>query len=724
MREFEERIKLKNSLEDEMLDASVRDLANAVTGGKVRGDPDSGAHQLSDAIEEIGRALRLSVPPFSGPGVTEAWFQEEVFRPNGIMWREVSLKDDWYNCATGVMLGSFSDGRPVVLLPAGNGHYRYRDPVTGKKNRITGKNAGCFNQKATLYYKALPSRKLDGDDIRQFIRELISLGDVLSLLLATLSVILLSMVTPALTRILMSDVLQQQSMRLLLVILTMLILVTASSFFLTSVKKLILSGISSKVAIPFQAAFMMRVLTSPAGKLKHYAAGDLGSRIGSLYNGIKKLMNMFYSLLLTALCSLISYFQMFRYAKGPAWTAVGVTAVLVLLTCVVIKKQEEVSADRMKDQAEESGLTYRLIDGMQKITTTGAEKRAFSVWTSVFRKSVQNLYDPPLLLKIYQGLIPAILLAGTIIMYLTAARTGVSQADFYAFLSSYSILSGALTSVSASAGGFAGALSVLRTLGPIMELVPESGGEKEVVQKLKGSISLRNLSFCYTPSAPPVLDNLNLEIRQGEYVAIVGKSGCGKSTVLRLLLGFEKPDHGEILYDGRSIRSLDLTSLRRRIGTVLQDGNIFKGTIFSNLTVAAPDASMEDAWKAADLAGIGEDIRRMPLKMNTPLADGGKGVSGGQKQRLLIARALLMKPDILLFDEATSALDNVTQRAVSDALGELSCTRVVIAHRLSTVQDCDRILVLEGGRVAEEGSYDALMEKNGLFSELVKRQQI
>ena len=257
-----------------------------------------------------------------------------------------------------------------------------------------------------------------------------------------------------------------------------------------------------------------------------------------------------------------------------------------------------------------------------------------------------------------------------------------------------------------------------------MELQPEIEGEKETVQNLKGNISVRNLTFRYADDMPPVLDNLNLEIKSGEYVAIVGRTGCGKSTLIRLLLGFERPDHGDIFYDRKNLESLDVTSLRRKIGTVLQNGEIFQGTILSNIIVSGTGLTEKDAWEAAETAGIADDIRSMPMKMNTPLPTGGRGVSGGQKQRLLIARAIVSKPSVIFFDEATSALDNITQKAVSEAIGEMACTRLVIAHRLSTIQNCDRILCLHNGRIAEEGSYEELLQKNGLFSELVKLQQL
>ena len=223
---------------------------------------------------------------------------------------------------------------------------------------------------------------------------------------------------------------------------------------------------------------------------------------------------------------------------------------------------------------------------------------------------------------------------------------------------------------------------------------------------------------------PWVLEDLSLNIHPGEYLAIVGTTGCGKSTLLRLLLGFETPQKGYIHYDRKDLSRVDLKSLRRRIGTVMQDGKLLWGDIFSNISVSNPTMTLDDAWEAAEVAAIADDIRAMPMGMYTIISDGQGGISGGQRQRLLIARALAGKPRILFFDEATSALDNITQKKVSDAIDGLKCTRVVIAHRLSTIRNCDRIVVLDQGRIAEEGTYETLIEKNGLFAELVKRQRL
>lgn len=309
-------------------------------------------------------------------------------------------------------------------------------------------------------------------------------------------------------------------------------------------------------------------------------------------------------------------------------------------------------------------------------------------------------------------------------MYFLSVKSGVSVADYYAFTAAYGMVSVAFSSLVGLGLQAARIRPIMEVSKPILEAVPEVSEDKEIVTKISGSIEISHMTFRYEDGASNVLDDVSVKIRPGQYVAVVGKTGCGKSTLLRILLGFETVQKGAVYYDGKDISKIDLKSLRKNIGVVTQDGKLFQGDIFSNIVISAPWLSMEDAWEAAEVAGIADDIRDMPMGMSTMISEGSGGISGGQKQRLMIARAVAPKPKVLMFDEATSALDNITQKKISAALDKLNCTRIVIAHRLSTIRQCDRIIVLDGGKIVEDGTYEELLENKGFFAELVERQKV
>ena len=443
---------------------------------------------------------------------------------------------------------------------------------------------------------------------------------------------------------------------------------------------------------------------------------------------INALCNMLVSTVLTtgltSVFSLIYISQIFIYA--PALVVPALLIILVTLVFSVVSSMLQMRHGKreMELDGKESGMTYSLISGVQKIKLAGAEKRAFARWGNLYARKAKLEYDPPMFLKINSVISLAISLVGTLVMYASAVGSGVSVADYYAFSTAYGMVSGAFSSLAGIALTVAQIKPILEIVKPFFDTVPEIAEEKQVLTRLSGGIELNNVSFRYNENMPLVVDDLSLKIRPGQYVAIVGKTGCGKSTLMRLLLGFEKPQKGAIYYDGRDIERIDLKSLRRRIGVVIQNGKLFQGDIYSNIVISAPWLTVKDAWEAAELAGIADDIRKMPMGMNTLISEGSGGISGGQRQRLMIARAIAPKPKILMFDEATSALDNLTQKKVSESLDSLKCTRIVIAHRLSTIKQCDRILVLDRGKIVEDGSYNSLIEKGGYFAELVARQRL
>jgi ABC-type bacteriocin/lantibiotic exporter with double-glycine peptidase domain len=365
-----------------------------------------------------------------------------------------------------------------------------------------------------------------------------------------------------------------------------------------------------------------------------------------------------------------------------------------------------------------------LLGGIQKIKLAGAEDRAFAKWAHGYADYARSAYNRPAPVRAMSAVGSIISMLGTVAIYASAGATGVGIADYMSFNAAYGQLSAGIMALMGMTAQVAQLGPMLEMVKPILEAKPELSEGKPSVTSLTGAMEVSGVSFRYGPDDPYVLKDLSFKIRPGEYVALVGKSGCGKSTILRLLLGFETPERGTITFGPNDASKVDVGSLRRHIGVVTQNGRLFMGDLASNITIAAPSATLDDAWRAAELAGIADDIRKMPMGMQTIVTEGSGGISGGQRQRIMIARAICGNKRILMFDEATSALDNMSQRHVSDSLDSLKCTRLVVAHRLSTVRHCDRILVVDGGRIAEQGTYEELIEQGGLFAELVARQRL
>ena len=278
-------------------------------------------------------------------------------------------------------------------------------------------------------------------------------------------------------------------------------------------------------------------------------------------------------------------------------------------------------------------MSYALITGIQKIKLAGAEKRMFSRWSKLYAEQLAVTYNPPMFLRANRAFGALISMGGVILMYYMAVQSKVSVADYYAFNTAYGMVSGAFMSLAGITATIAQFKPTIEMAKPIMDTIPEISEGKLVVERLSGGIELNNVSFRYNETMPNVVDNLSLKIRPGQYVAIVGSTGCGKSTLMRIMLGFEKPQKGAVYYDGKDLNAIDLKSLRRKIGVVMQNGKLFQGDIYSNIIISAPQLSLDEAWAAAEMAGIAEDIRRMPMGMHTIISEGAGGISGGQRQR-------------------------------------------------------------------------------------------
>ena len=722
---FDEQIRDRKKNDDEAFAEAFANMAAAVTGKRVDAALNDDRTVTKDAIDEILKYYHIKSRevPDNISDMNEQL--EYLMRPYGIMRRTVKLEGKWYRDAVGAMLGVLKEsGRVVALLPSGLSGYSYYDYDTGRKRKINRRNVHLFEDEAIAFYKPFPLKKMSIPSLAKYIVHALSAADLVMIALVTLALSLVGMITPMLNKLLFGRVLMSGSVRLLASIAVFSVCVSISTLLITAVKNMITARIETKLNISVEAATMMRVMSLPADFFKQYSSGELSSRASQVGVLCRMLVSTVLSTGLTSLFSLIYISQIFAYAPTLVVPALIIILVTVVFSIVSSLVEMNLSTQQMEISGKESGMIYSFITGIQKIRLAGAEKRAFARWGNLYAKSADLEYGPPAFIKLNSVISLAISLVGTIVMYVLAVESGISVADYYAFSTAYGMVSGAFMSLAGIALTAAQIKPILTMVKPFFDAVPEVSDGKQVLTRLSGGIELNNVSFGYSENMPLVIDDLSLKIRPGQYVAIVGKTGCGKSTLMRLLLGFEHPKKGAIYYDGKDLEKIELRSLRRRIGVVMQNGKLFQGDIYSNIVISAPWLSRQDAWEAAELAGIADDIRSMPMGMDTMISEGAGGISGGQRQRLMIARAIAPKPKILMFDEATSALDNITQKKISESLDSLKCTRIVIAHRLSTIKQCDRIIVLDKGKIIEDGKYDELIEKNGFFAELVSRQRL
>jgi len=598
------------------------------------------------------------------------------------------------------------------------------EPRTNKKVLLTARTAADVLPEAFCFYRPLPQESLTVRDLIKFMAASLDTGDYIRIALTSLVVALVGLIPAVANGLLFDRIIPSGDVGLILPICALLIGGVLASTLIGVMNSLVITRLSSKLSLQMEAAMMSRLLSLPPAFFKGRQAGDLAKRVKRVKNIVDILTSVFLVSGLTAVFSLIYIVQITAYAPSLVLPAIAIIVVQLVVGIAVAITQARRQRRIMEADLVVSGLVPALLNGITKLKLSGAEKRAFAQWADAEASYLAAQYDLPLWYKVADTIPALVSLVGTIVIYWFAGTSGVSLADFMAFNVAYGAVSTAIITLSRTAGRLAQVQSYLDAVKPILEAVPESTELGKQITSVSGSIEVSNVTFRYDPAQKPVLEDLSLKVRPGEYLAIVGKSGSGKSTLLRLLMGFEKPERGAIYYGGQDIADMDARSLRRVIGVCLQNGNMFSGSIFGNIALAYPRATMDDAWEAAEIAGIADDIRAMPMGMQTLISEGSGGVSGGQRQRILIARAVCSKPRIIIFDEATSALDNVTQKHVSDALNELKCTRIVVAHRLSTIKLADRIVMLEHGRVVEEGTYDELIALNGEFADLVKRQQL
>jgi NHLM bacteriocin system ABC transporter ATP-binding protein len=661
------------------------------------------------------------------PGRSRMAALGDVARGARLRLRQVVLRGGWWRDDLGPLVGfRRGDGQAVALLPAGRRGYR-AVAADGAETRIDGPAAAeALEPMAAVLYVPFPDRALTVWDLVRFGLGRSRADLVLTLLMGALGGALGTAVPLAMS--LMFDTVIPGNERGRLLELGLALLAAAAgiaAFRLAS--DLTTLRVEGRTAGALQAAVLDRILRLPAGFFAGFSSGDLTMRTLVVDTIRRAITGVVMSSLLAATFSVFNLVVLFHTEPRAALVAAALFAILAVATVWTGMAQLRAVMEGETLDANIYSLVQEIVTGIAKLRLAGAEDRAFARWGRIFAEMRTRAQRSRLIsnrLEVFRAGFDVLAMACVFwVLSLLSGGEPLGAGGFLAFVAAFSSFMAASYQASGAVLAVFRVVPMAQRIHPILAAVPEVDDSKDDPGPLSGGVEINAVSFRYQPGGPLVLQGVSLSVQPGDYVAVVGASGSGKSTLVRLLLGFERPEAGGVFYDGHDLRNLDLTAVRRQIGVVLQTSRLMAGSLFENVR-GVSEAGEDDVWTAMRMAGVEDDIRQLPMGLHTVLTEGMATLSGGQVQRLLIARALVTRPRILLFDEATSALDNRTQAMVTESLDRLAVTRLVIAHRLSTVLNADRILVLRKGKVVEQGTYTALVERNGVFADLVRRQII
>lgn len=718
MSDFSKKIELKKQTDTHIYNNSTRKIYLSLSelNNKYK-TPNNTLSSLGKELYRVCVFFGIAQPAFPDNINNAEEIMDFLMMETGIMTRKVVLSGNWWKYGAVPLMCNDNEGNSYALIPSNSGGYfYYKDKEIIK---VTAKNSTFFNNDCICFYQPMDAKSMSIKDFLFFIFKSFSRSDLIWLLCVSFGACLLGIIMPWINYFVFNSVIPSGTSDEIfgVSVLVFGIVIIQGLCYLS--RSLWIMRIGNKMDILAQNAMWARILTLPTDFFKNYTSGELLQKVNAVEDICSILTG---ELVPTVLGSVFSFVYLVQINSiAPSMISVSVAVVLIIIVVNVLNTVFKIKMIKHNNTVESiiSGLVFQLIKGISKIKLCGAEIRGFGKWSDIYSKLKIMPYK---LILITEVINTAVIFGGTIVMYYKAYSIGMAASDYIAFNTSFSLFICAVMAIGNVTYQIASIVPALDMIKPILNEKPENSSHKKQLSKIKGDIEINQIKFRYSNDTPYVLDNFNLRIKPGDYIGIVGNSGCGKSTLIRILLGFEKPSSGSVYYDMQSIDNIDIRSLRKRIGVVLQEGKLFCGDIYSNIVISAPWVSVDDAWKAAEIAGFADDIRNMPMGMFTMLSEDGGGISGGQKQRLLIARAIVGKPDILIFDEATSALDNITQKAIEKALENMKCTRIVIAHRLSTIKNCSKIIYIDKGKIAESGNYEELIRLNGKFAQMIKRQ--
>ena len=656
-----------------------------------------------------------------------------LVQKGGMQMRLVSLEGDWYKKDCGTMIAYFGAQKELAaLLPVSPVQYKLVTQKLPEGRLVTEEVAVQLDKDAFACYGGFPARKLKVKDLLRFMFHQCWRCDYRTIILASFIAGLIPIFSPIVTQTIFSDIIPIQDRQGLATVTQVMLVVGFTTAAISLVRSIAVMRISSHLDMTTEAALWNRLLSLPTQFFRKFQTGELLQRMSGI-EAIKSLVTgQFVGSIFNFVFSFWSLLLMCYYSIKLTAAALAVWLVYFVIVAFIYRRIFGMQRNMIKAENRTAGQVQEIFRGLPKFRVQGAESRAYYLWSKVFGEQWkwnlklrwQGNYNA--IIGGIQPFILSMLLYYTVIYGMQETVNGVKvqtmgYAEFLGFQAAFSAFNSTLVSVIPLAVSIFSVLPHIENLRPILEAEPEITEDKVDADVLSGAIEVDQLSFSYAEDGPEVLHDVSFRVRAGETLAIVGRSGCGKSTLMRILLGFEQPKTGAVYYDGQDLAELNVSSVRSQMGVVLQNGQLMSGDIFTNI-IGMSALTMDDAWRAAARAGIDEDIRQMPMGMYTMISEGSGNISGGQRQRLLIARAIANSPSIILLDEATSALDNRTQAIVTQSLEEMKCTRILVAHRLTTIRDADHILVMDAGTIVESGTYDELVAKDGLFARLIARQ--
>jgi ATP-binding cassette subfamily C protein len=727
IKDDEREIRSRSTLNRVMMDEALNKLVAINQDGQQPTHKLPSNHPLYNVCYMVCQAKNIAIAGFSEFDfpLSQDNALDEIARKSRFRMRRIKLEEKWWTNDQGsfiAFLGQEQEG--VALIPETPRSYILKRG-DGREERVSKAIANELTSYGFIFYRPFPERKLTLKDLLSFGVEGCWKKDLKVIFMMSLLAALVGLAAPIITGLIFDSVIPSGNHLQLVEIGAFLLASTLSASIFEMTKSFAMLRVEGKVDFALQAAVWDRLLSLPVDFFRPFNSGDLASRSLAISEIRRILSGLIITSIIACVFSVFNLVLLFYYSFELALLAMMMIGLVLFLTYVLGRKQMVYEGDLVSLNNLNEGVVFQLISGIQKFKVAGAEERAFFRWIKGYEASRRVNYKKEELANMSTTLNNFMEMVLLIVVFWGMGRgmtSGLGAGKFIAFNTALMIFMKSLMYMIDACLKANVVKALFDKSRPIIETLPEYDDSKKDVGELAGGIEVSHLFFKYDKKSDYILNDVNLKIEPGEYVALVGPSGSGKSTLFRNLIGFERPDQGRIFYDTCDIGKYNIRSIRRQLGVVLQNGQLMAGDLFMNIVGSNPALTLDDAWEAARMAGLEEDIKDMPMTMNTVISEGATTLSGGQRQRLMIARAIVNKPKVLFFDEATSALDNKTQKIVSDSLDKLEATRIVIAHRLSTVKNCDRIIVMERGKVVEEGSFEALMANKSLFYQLAIRQ--